>query len=93
MCYMGDVLKRYHVIDLLLYVRFFVHRSRKSISSIVLYPTRGNAIAFGFKWGCAKALFFIVIPHSDFAERRMTGLIGAFCGDVESVICLDRKRK
>ena len=44
---MGDVLKRYHVIDLLLYVRFFVHRSRKSISSTAFYPTRGNAVAFG----------------------------------------------
>ena len=49
------MLKYYHVIDLLLYVRFFVHRSRKSISSIALYSTRGNGGSdlppFGFKWG------------------------------------------
>jgi hypothetical protein len=51
---MGDVLKYCHVIDLAFYIRFYVHRSRKSISSIVLYPTRGNGGSdlppFGFKY-------------------------------------------
>ena len=54
MCYMGDVLKRGHNRKITPLCTGFVHRSRDFTSSTAFYPTRGNAVAFGFKWGVLK---------------------------------------